>query len=146
MELAPYQDPAIIDAALQESRVAVVGLSANPARDSHDVAAYLQAHGYEIVPVNPNEAAWLGVTSHASLIDVPKDLGPIGVVDVFRKSAAVPDIARQAVAIGARFLWLQLGVISEEGIRIAADAGLGVIVDRCMMVEHRRRHRADSRR
>jgi uncharacterized protein len=139
IDLAPYQDPAVIDAALRERWIAVVGLSANPARDSHDVASYLQRHGYRIVPVNPNVDEVLGEASHASLADIPADVGPIGVVDVFRDPAAVPEIARQAVAIGARFLWLQRGVISEEGARIAADAGLGIIVDRCMMVEHRRR-------
>jgi uncharacterized protein len=139
MNLQDFQDPAVIDAALAERCIAVVGLSANPARDSHDVAAYLQRHGYRIVPVNPNVDEVLGEAGYASLADIPRDVGPIGVVDVFRDPAAVPEIARQAVAIGARFLWLQRGVINEEGARMAADAGLGVIVDRCMMVEHRRR-------
>lgn len=134
-----FQDPAVIEAALAERCIAVVGLSANPERDSHDVASYLQRHGYRIVPVNPHVETVLGETSYASLADIPREAGPIGVVDVFRDPAAVPEIARQAVAIGARFLWLQRGVISEAGARIAADAGLGVIVDRCMMVEHRRR-------
>jgi uncharacterized protein len=139
MNLQDFQDPAVIDAALAERCIAVVGLSANPARDSHDVASYLQRHGYRIVPVNPNVDEVLGETGYPSLTDIPADVGPIGVVDVFRDPTAVPEIARQAVAIGARFLWLQRGVINEEGARMAADAGLGVIVDRCMMVEHRRR-------
>jgi uncharacterized protein len=139
MNLNRYQDPAVIDAALRETHVAVVGLSANPARDSHDVAAFLQRHGYTIVPVNPNETVILDEPCHRSLTDIPTAVGSIGVVDVFRDPAAVPEIARQAVAIGARFLWLQLGVISEEGARIAEQAGLGVIVDRCMKIEYRRR-------
>ena len=142
MDLSRYQDQRVIDAALAERTIAVVGLSSNPARDSHQVAAYLQAHGYRIVPVNPNETAVLGETSYPSLADIPAEAGPIGVVDVFRDSAAVTAIAREAVAIGARHLWLQLGVVSEEGIRIAADAGLGVVADRCIKVEHRRRHPA----
>lgn len=139
MDLSRYQDQRVIEAALAERTIAVVGLSANPARDSHQVAAYLQTHGYRIVPVNPNEREVLGETCYPSLADIPAEVGPIGVVDVFRDSAAVPGIAREAAAIGARYLWLQLGVVSEEGIRIAADAGLGVVTDRCIKVEHRQR-------
>ncbi len=133
-----YQDPAVIQAALRERRVAVVGLSSNVLRPSHFVGYYLQRHGYEVVPVNPREREILGHTSYPSLADVSGPAGSIGVVDVFREPAAVPAIAREAVAIGARYLWLQFGVISPEGVRIAEAGGLRVIVDRCMKIEHAR--------
>ena len=135
MRVEDYQDPAVVQAALRERRIAIVGLSGNELRASHFVGYYMQRHGYEIVPVNPRETEVLGETSYASLRDVP---GPVGVVDVFRDPGAVPDIARDAVAIGAKFLWLQYGVISEEGVRIALDGGMQVIVDRCLKVEHAR--------
>jgi uncharacterized protein len=138
MQQHGYQNPDVIAAALRERRIAVVGLSANPARDSHDVARYLQRNGYQIVPVNPNETMVLGEICYPSLLDIPASATP-GVVDVFRRPAAAPEIARDAARIGARFLWLQLGVVSEEAARIAEAAGLQVVVDRCMMVEHRRR-------
>lgn len=130
---APSAD--LIRRVLAHRRVAVVGLSSNPERPSHDVAAYLQANGYEIVPVNPNETEVLGERAYASLLDVP---GPIDIVDVFREPAAVPEIARQAVARGVKAVWLQLGVTSEEGERIVADAGIDLIVDRCLKIEHAR--------
>ncbi|MDE0419460.1 MAG: CoA-binding protein [Gammaproteobacteria bacterium] len=135
MDLATYQDPQVIRAALGEKRIAVVGLSANELRASHFVGFYLQRHGYEIVPVNPRETSILGCQCYPSLTDIP---GQVGVVDVFRAPDAVPAIARQAVAIGARYLWLQFGVISEAGIEIAEQGGLDVIVDRCLKVEHAR--------
>jgi len=130
-----FQDPAVIRAALRERRVAVVGLSANELRPSNYVGYYLKRHGYEVLPVNPRETRILDLPCYPSVLEVP---GDIGVVDVFREPAAVPEIARQAVARGARFLWLQFGVISEEGVRIALDGGLRVIVDRCIKIEHAR--------
>ena len=99
--------------------VAIVGLSANELRPSHFVGFYLQRHGYRVIPVNPRESEILGEPSYASLSDVPV---PIDVVDVFRRSEAVPAIAEEAVAIGAGALWLQFGVISPEGAEIAARA------------------------
>ena len=135
MNVQDYQDPAVIQAALNEQRIAIVGLSGNELRASHFVGYYMQRHGYRVVPVNPRETEVLGEISYPSLADVP---GPVGVVDVFRDPAAVPGIAREAVAIGAKFLWLQYGVISEEGVRIALEGGMQVIVDRCMKVEHAR--------
>jgi predicted CoA-binding protein len=135
MRVEDHQDPAVIQAALDERRIAIVGLSGNELRASHFVGYYMQRHGYQIVPVNPRENEVLGETSYASLRDVPQ---PVSVVDVFRDPSAVPDIARDAVAIGAKFLWLQYGVISEEGVRIAQDGGMQVIVDRCLKVEHAR--------
>jgi uncharacterized protein len=111
--------------------VAVVGLSSNPDRPSFGVAAYLRRHGYRIVPVNPNERDVLGERAFASLLDVPPDL-PIDVVDVFRRPEATPEVARQAVRVGAKVLWLQEGVVSDEAYRIASDAGLEVIMGVCI--------------
>lgn len=135
MNLTDYQSPNVIQAILGKSRIAIVGLSSNELRASHFVGFYLNRHGYEIIPVNPREESVLGAKSYPSLLEVP---GPIDVVDVFREPAAVPAIAEQAVAIGASALWLQFGVISEEGIAIAEAAGLDVVVDRCLKIEHAR--------
>jgi predicted CoA-binding protein len=117
--------------------IAVVGLSANPERPSFGVAAYLKEHGYRIVPVNPNEREVLGERSYPSLAEVPADL-PIDVVDVFRKPEATPEVARQAVRIGAKVLWLQEGIVSDEAYRIASAAGLEVIMGICIRTTRRR--------
>ena len=135
MNIGDYQDCAVIQRVLTMQRVAVVGLSANELRASNFVGRYLLRNGYEVIPVNPREETILGQTSYASLADIPD---PVDTVDVFRKPDAVPDIAREAVAIGAKCLWLQYNVISEEGARIAIDGGLDVVMDRCMKVEHAR--------
>jgi predicted CoA-binding protein len=111
--------------------VAVVGLSSNPGRPSHGVARYLQEHGYRIVPVNPNETEVLGEPAYPSLQDLPEDLA-VDVVDVFRRAEETPEVARQAVSIGAKVLWLQEGIWSEEAYRIADDAGLEVIMGVCI--------------
>jgi predicted CoA-binding protein len=135
-DLRPYQDPLAIQRVLREAKtVAVVGLSSNPLRASNFVGFYLQRHGYRVLPVNPREKQILGEKSYASLRDVPV---PVDIVNVFRAPDAVPGIARDAVAIGAKCLWCQFGVINEEGTRIAADGGLVVVVDRCIKVEHAR--------
>jgi uncharacterized protein len=109
--------------------VAVVGLSSKPNRPSYEVARYLQEHGYRIVPVNPNETQVLGERAYASLADVPER---IDVVDVFRRAEETPGIAREAVAIGARVLWLQEGIVSDEAARIATEGGLEVIMGVCI--------------
>lgn len=113
--------------------IAVVGLSPNSTRPSHGVAAYLQAHGFQIVPVNPQVEEVLGEKSYPSLRDVPVQ---VDIVDVFRQSEYVPAIAEDAVAIGAKALWTQFGVISEEGAEIARRGGLKVVMDRCLKIEH----------
>lgn len=129
-----FQDPMVITGLIQSSKViAVVGLSPKPDRPSYEVAAYLQAHGYQIVPVNPSATEILGEKSYPSLSDIPF---AVDIVDVFRQPDAVPAIAEEAVRIGAKALWLQLGVISEEGATIAERAGLTVVMDRCLMVDH----------
>ncbi len=135
MNLTDYQNPQVIQNLLAMSRVAIVGLSSNELRPSNFVGFYLQRHGYDIVPVNPREDSIFGEQSYPSLLDIPD---PVDIVDVFRDPAAVPEIAEQAVAIGAKALWLQFGVISEEGIRIAEAGGLDVVVDRCIKIEHAR--------
>ena len=135
MDLTEYQQPETIQRALQERRVAVVGMSGNELRASNFVGFYLTRHGYQVVPVNPRETEIYGLQVYPSLAAVPE---PVGVVDVFRDPAAVPEIAREAVAMGAKFLWLQFGVISEEGIEIALAGGMEVIVDKCIKIEHAR--------
>ena len=115
--------------------IAVVGLSRNELRASFFVGYYLKRHGYRVIPVNPRETEILGETCYPSLGDVPEQ---IDLVDVFRAPAAVPGIAREAVAIGASALWCQFGVISLEGAQIAAGGGLTVVMDRCLKVEHAR--------
>ncbi len=135
MNIGDYQDCTVIQRVLTMQRVAIVGLSGNELRASNFVGRYLLRNGYDIVPVNPREKIILGRTSYASLADIPD---PVDTVDVFRKPDAVPEIARDAVAIGAKCLWLQYNVISEEGARIATDGGLDVVMDRCMKVEHAR--------
>ena len=135
-DLKRYQDPLVIQRVLATAKtIAVVGLSGNPLRASHFVGLYLQRHGYRVIPVNPREPEILGEKSYASLRDVPL---PVDIVDVFRAPAALPDIARDAVAIGARCLWCQFTVINEEGARIAEAGGLSVVMDRCIKVEHAR--------
>jgi uncharacterized protein len=117
---------------LGEARtIAVVGLSSRPGRPSLDVAAYLQQRGYRIVPVNPRETEVLGERAYPSLRDIPEDLA-IDVVDVFRRAEDTPPIASDAVAIGAKVLWLQDGIVNEEAYRIATEAGLEVIMGVCI--------------
>jgi len=131
-----FQDPRMIrDILLAARTVAIVGLSPDELRASNFIGFYLRRHGYRVIPVNPRAAEIFGEKSYASLKDIPV---PVDVVDVFRRPDAVPEIARDAVAIGAKALWLQFGVISLEGARIAEDGGLKVVMDRCMKVEHAR--------
>lgn len=121
---------------LREAKtIAVVGLSSRPNRPSHEVARYLQQQGYRIVPVNPREASVLGEKSYPSLRDVPFH---VDLVDVFRRAEDVPLVARDAVAIGADTLWLQLGIFSAEAERIAREGGLRFVENLCTKVEHAR--------
>ena len=115
-------------------RIAVVGCSPNPERPSHQIAAFLIARGYEVEPVHPKAREILGRKVYASLADVPR---PVDIVDVFRRSEATSDIARQAVQIGAGTLWLQQGIVNDEAWRIATEAGLECVMDRCIAVMHR---------
>lgn len=118
----------------QCKNIAVVGLSKNPERTSHMVSKAMQEKGYRIIPVNPTAAGEmiLGEKCYASLKDVPEQ---VDLVNVFRRSEHTPEIAREAVEAGARTLWLQQGIINDEAARIAGEAGLNVIMDRCIKVE-----------
>ena len=116
---------------------AVVGISSKPSRPSHDVASYLQENGYRIVPVNPNETEVLGEQAYASLLDIPREIR-VDVVDVFRRAEHTPEVARQAVEIEARVLWLQEGIVNEDAARIATEGGLEVIMGVCMRHMHER--------
>ncbi len=116
-------------------RIAMVGLSSNPFRPSHFAAIYLLAEGYDVIPVNPHEKQILGKTCYPSLRDVP---GPIEVVDIFREPSAVPAVVEQAIEVGAKVIWMQLGVIHESAAERARQAGLEVVMDRCMKIEHAR--------
>jgi predicted CoA-binding protein len=135
-DLARYQDPLTIQRVLLDAKtIAIVGLSSNALRASYFVGFYLQRHGYRVIPVNPRESEILGERSFASLRDVPV---AVDIVNVFRAPAALPEIATEAVAIGAKCLWCQFTVINEEGARIAEKGGLSVVMDRCIKVEHAR--------
>ena len=119
--------------------IAVVGLSGNPDRPSYGVAQYLQSKGYRILPVNPTIDSVLGEKCYASVSETPEKADvKVDIVDVFRRSEFVPALAEEAIEIGARCLWLQLGVIHEEAARRARDAGLLVVMDRCLAVERSR--------
>jgi predicted CoA-binding protein len=111
--------------------IAVVGLSANPDRPSNSVSEYLQRHDYRVVPVNPGETEILGEQAYPSLLDIPRDI-QIEVVDVFRRAEHTPEIARQAVEIGAKVLWLQEGIVNQEAADIAVAGGLTVIMGVCI--------------
>jgi predicted CoA-binding protein len=115
--------------------IAVVGLSSKRYRPSYGVAEYMQRAGYRIIPVNPHETEVLGEKCYATLEDVP---GPIDIVDIFRRSEFVPDIVAAAVQIGARSIWMQEGVVHEDAARTARAAGLAVVMDRCILKDHRR--------
>ena len=125
-----------IEAVLRVTRrIAVVGASSNPGRPSFGVFRYLLNQGFDCVPVNPNERAVMGVTAFASLNEAVEGTGPFEMVDVFRRSELCVAHAREAVAAGASCLWLQLGVVNWEAARIAHDAGLAVVMDRCTAIE-----------
>lgn len=113
--------------------VAVVGLSEDPNRPSHQVAHYLQQHGYRIVPINPACIEILGEKCYPGLQDVPF---PVEVVDIFRKVEAIPAIVAEALEVGAKVIWMQLGLVEIESAQMAKKAGLQVVMDHCMKIEH----------
>src|SRR5436309_9372883 len=116
--------------------IAVVGLSSNPMRPSHGVTEYMQSAGYRIIPVNPNETEVLGEKSYARLEDVSEK---IDIVNVFRRAEEVPPVVESAIRIGAKAVWMQLGVENEQAAEKARAAGLVVIEDACILVEHKKR-------
>lgn len=119
----------------QYRTVAIVGASPNPERPSYRVASYLMEHGYQVIPVNPNAPVILGNTSYPDLSSIPEK---VEVVDIFRKSEEVMPIVEEAIKIGAKVVWMQEGVINEEAAAKARDAGLLVVMDKCMLKEHQR--------
>lgn len=132
-----YSDQEVIQRILRTARhIAVVGLTDDLARPSHFVPAYLQANGYHIIPINPTlSGTVLGETIYASLADAP---GPIDVVQIFRRSEEVEPIVEQAIAAGAKAVWMQLGISNEEAAAVAHAAGLDVVMNQCMKVQHSR--------
>ena len=131
----PGADP-IADILKKYKIIAVVGLSSNPMRPSHGVTEHMQAAGYRIIPVNPNETEVLGEKSYARLEDVPEK---IDIVDVFRRAEAVPPVVESAIRVGAKVVWLQLGIENDAAAEKARAAGLTVIEDACILIEHRKR-------
>ncbi len=131
-------DEAVADLLRSATRIAVIGASSRDERPSHGVMGYLLDHGYEVLPINPNEARILGRRAYPDLATAVADSGPVDIVDVFRRSDLCVPHAVEAVAAKARCLWLQLGVVNWEAARIAAAGGLGVVMDRCTAIEHLR--------
>jgi predicted CoA-binding protein len=129
---------AVVELLQKYQTIAVVGLSSNPMRPSYAVTEYMQAAGYRIIPVNPNETEVLGEKSYARLEDVPEK---IEIVNVFRRAEEVPPVVESAIRVGAKVIWMQLGIENEEAAEKARSAGLVVIEDACILVEHRRRAR-----
>ena len=131
----PSGDP-IFDILTKYKTIAVVGLSSNPARPSHGVAEYLQSAGYQIIPVNPNETDVLGEPSYASLDEVPQK---IEIVEIFRRPEEVSPVVDTAIRAGAKVVWMQLGILNEAAAEKAQAAGLTVVMDACMLIEHKKR-------
>jgi uncharacterized protein len=129
-----FADPAIIKDILKNNHIiAVVGLSDKPDRPSYHVAAYLQKAGYKIIPINPNAEQILGEKSYPDLSSVP---GKIDIVDIFRKSETVGPIVDESIKVRAKAIWFQEGVLNEEAALMAVQAGLKVVMDRCLLKEH----------
>jgi hypothetical protein len=133
----PGADP-IAEILKTHKTIAVVGLSSNPMRPSFEVTEYMQAVGYRIIPVNPNETEVLGEKSYARLEDVPEK---IDIVNVFRRANDVPPVVESAIRVGAKVVWMQQGIENEAAAEKARAAGLIVVEDACILVEHRRRAR-----
>ncbi len=129
---------AILELLKKCKTIAVVGLSSNPMRPSFSVTEYMQRVGYRIIPVNPNETEVLGEKSYARLEDVPEK---IDIVNVFRRAEDVPPVVESAIRVGAKVVWMQLGIENEEAAEKARAAGLIVIEDACILVEHKKRRR-----
>jgi len=137
--VSKINDPETIKRILDELRtIAVVGLSSKSTRPSHGVAGYMQRAGYRVIPVNPNERGVLGEKAYASLGEVPEG---IDLVDIFRRSEEAGAAVDEAIAIGAKAVWLQEGVIDRDAAQRAVDAGLMVVMDRCWLKEHARRQK-----
>jgi predicted CoA-binding protein len=132
---APSADP-IFDILTKYKRIVVVGLSSDPTRPSYGVTEYMQSSGYQIVPVNPNETDVLGEPSYARLEDVPQK---IEIVNIFRRAEEVPPVVDAAIQVGAKVVWMQLGIVNEAAAEKARAAGLTVVTDACILIEHKKR-------
>jgi uncharacterized protein len=135
---AASADP-ILEMLQHYKTIAVVGLSSNPMRPSNGVSEYLQSAGYRIIPVNPNETEVLGERSYARLEDVPKK---IDIVDIFRRPEEVPPVVESAIRMGAKVVWMQLGIANEPAAKKAQSAGVTVVMDACMLIEHKKRRQS----
>ncbi len=132
--ILPAELPATIRRILTDSKtIAVVGLSPKPHRPSHQVASYLMEAGYTIIPVNPGQENILGQACYPNLLDIPV---PVDLVDIFRRAEEVLPVVKDAIAIRARYIWMQEGIVNEEASRIAEAAGLAVIMNRCTKIDH----------
>jgi uncharacterized protein len=137
---APQSTDVIGDILKNYKTIAVVGLSSNPARPSYGVTQYMQSAGYRIIPVNPNETEVLGEKCYPRLEDVPNPQ-QVEIVDIFRRSANIPPVVDSAIKIGAKVIWMQQGIANQAAAEKARDAGLLVIEDACILIEHRLRLR-----
>ena len=137
MASSPQSDP-ITDLLQRSKTIAVVGLSCNPLRPSHGVSAYMQSHGYRIIPVNPNIEECLGQKAYRSLLDVPEQ---IDIVNIFRRSEFVEEVVEQAIQLKVPAVWMQEEIIHEKAAAKARRAGIFVVMDRCILKEHRSRFR-----
>ena len=129
----PGPESSAVDRMLRAKRVAVVGMSDDPSRPSHGIGGYLASHGYEVIPVNPNHAQILGKKCYARLADIP---GGVDLVNVFRRPQFCADVTCEAIEAGAKGVWLQAGIRNEEARRLAEEANIDFVQDRCIMVEH----------
>jgi predicted CoA-binding protein len=137
-EIPLLDDAGIRDLLRSRPRIAMVGASSNPGRPSHGVLRSLVRAGYDVVPVNPRESEIEGLACYPTVAEAVATTGPVDLVDVFRRPDLCVEHARGAVAVGARCLWLQLGIANAEAARIAHEGGLAVVMDRCTIIEHRR--------
>jgi predicted CoA-binding protein len=136
MHVPPTEAERITDLLKSAKIIAVVGLTNTPTRPSYGVSHYMQSQGYRIIPVNPNITAWEGEKAYASLLDVQEK---IDIVNVFRRSDAVPEVVEQAIQIKAPAIWMQEGVVHEEAAEKAHQAGIFVVMDKCILKEHIKR-------
>ena len=137
MASVPQPDP-IAELLKRSKIIAVVGLSSNPLRPSHGVSAYMQSHGYRIIPVNPNIEECLGEKAYASLLDVPEK---VDIVNIFRRAQFVEEVVDQAIRLKVPAIWMQEDVIHEQAAEKARKAGIFVVMDRCILKDHRVRFR-----
>lgn len=134
MERDSYSDGEIREV-LSLKKVAVVGMSKNPGKDAHQIPKYLIEHGYDVIPVNPTADEILGRKSYKSLLDVPES---VDIVDIFRPSEDVPPIVKDAIAKGAKVVWMQLGIRNDGAAKEAVEHGMKAVYNRCMLQEHER--------